>query len=57
METFFIEIIRKAFKRCYGLQQALKDEALREASLDSLANQSGIRRDYLADNVNIIINL
>lgn len=63
MESYEIAIIRRAFARCYGLQDALTNYAEKQnremvaCCLDSLARQTGMRKDALDRNLNIIINL
>lgn len=59
MET----IIKETFNRCHGLQDALKnglkkqDKLLLEGAITSLVTQSGIRRQWIEDNLKQIIEL
>lgn len=63
MENYEIEIIRHAFARCFGLKDALnkgidrKDDLLTDSCLHSLSVQTGMRLDFIKDNVRIIKEL
>lgn len=59
METYQITAIRNAFKRCYGLRDGVKATSSSLASLwlQSLAEQTGLRLEYLTDNIEIIKEL
>lgn len=63
MEKFTIDIITKTFERCYPMQIGLKSAVetqntyLLNEYINSLAIQSGIRKNYIKDNLNTIINL
>lgn len=60
MNEFQIQQIQQAFKRCYGLQDALLKEGdalLRRGSIESLAYQSGLRKDFIESNLIEILAL
>jgi len=60
LNSFEKEQIEKTFKRCYGLQSALQktnDSLLRRGAIESLAFQSGLRKEFIEDNLEEILNL
>lgn len=61
MNEFEIQQIENAFKRCFGLQSAVKrsveDELLQRAVVESLSYQSGLRRDFIKNNLEQIAQL
>jgi len=59
MNTFEKQQIEKAFSRCYGLQSALQktdDVLLRRGAIESLAFQSGLRKEFIENNLEEILN-
>jgi hypothetical protein len=60
MQEYEKQIILRTFLKCFGLRSALlkeNDSLLREASLESLATQSGMRKSYIEENLTEILNL
>lgn len=63
MWEFENNIVRKAFKKHWGLQNALKtaiknnDTLLLNGSLDSLKTYTGMQKEFLKNNINEIIEL
>lgn len=57
MERFEIEIIKKAFNRCYGLQDAFKGKTQQLGSrtgpilIGALAEETGMRIDFIKENI------
>jgi hypothetical protein len=47
------ELIKKAFKSCYGLKDALgsRDELMLAAGIDSLSKKTGMRKTFLKENL------
>ncbi len=54
METWQTDTIKAAFNKCYGLQEALKNEAIQEPAIESLAYCTGFRIDFIKDNLETI---
>jgi len=63
MEPFEKDIILKAFLKCFGLRSALEksvknnDAILQITSIESLAMNTGMRKDFIKENLTEIINL
>lgn len=58
MEQYIKDIIKAAFDRCWGLQDGLiKGGELLDLYTYSLANQSGIRIDYINEHLEEIKGL
>ena len=63
MEQWEIDIVLKAFLKCFGLRDALKkavkenDAILKITSIESLAMKTGMRKDFIKTNLTEIINL
>lgn len=58
METYQITAIRNAFKRKDGLREGLKEgDLLLSLSLGILSLETGIRLDYLKQNIDLIKDL
>lgn len=60
LNSFEKEQVLGAFKRCYGLQSALSksdDKLLRCGAVDSLSFQSGLRKEFIEDNLEEITKL
>lgn len=61
MENWEIQILKDTFKRCYGLHSAIikafegKDTSYKKECLKTLANQSGMRVDFLTNNIKEIL--
>ena len=49
MNEFEKQIILKAFLKCFGLRSSLQknDDILRKSSIESLANQTGMRISFI----------
>jgi len=59
MNQFEKDLVLRTFLKCFGLRGALlkeNDKLLREASIDSLARQSGLRKEFIEDNLEEILN-
>ena len=58
MESYQIQIIRDAYNRCFGLKEGVQYEGTLQAEyIKALANQTGIRLEYLQQNISIIRSL
>lgn len=63
MENWETLIIKDTFKRCYGLQDGIKnginktDKLLLEAGLDSLRIQSGMSAEFIKSNLEEILKI
>lgn len=61
MNEFETQQIQKAFNRCFGLQKALKtseeDKLLRRGAIESLSYQSGLRKEFIENNLKQILEL
>lgn len=63
MQLWEIDNIRNTFKRCYGLQHAINkafdgtDTNYQKECLKTLANQSGMRVEFLTNNLETIKQL
>lgn len=63
MEAYEKQIIKQAYKRCYGLQLAVskyidsKDNVMVNEIIKTLAYQTGLRVDYIRDNKQDILNI
>lgn len=61
METWHTEVIQQAFKRCYGLDYAIKkafegnDTNYQKECLKTLSYQTGLRELFLSDNIKEIL--
>ncbi|MGL5713274.1 MAG: hypothetical protein ACRCX2_09665 [Paraclostridium sp.] len=59
LNSFEKEQVEKVFKKCYGLQSALQktnDMLLRRGAIEALAFQSGLRKEFIEDNLEEILN-
>lgn len=60
METFYKQQIKDAYSRCFGLEMMVKeadeqaDKSKFDAVVYSLAYQTGLRTEFIKDNLNDI---
>lgn len=58
MEQYIKDLIKAAFKRCWGLQDGIKQGGkLLDLYIESLATQSGIRIEYINEHLEEIKGL
>jgi hypothetical protein len=61
MNEFEQDQVIKAFNRCFGLQNALKtsenDKVLRRGAIESLAYQSGLKKEFIENHLTEILSL
>jgi hypothetical protein len=54
MENWQIEIVNKAFKRCYGLKELVKNK--NADAIKELSTQTGLRYSFLLQNIDTLTN-
>lgn len=59
MTLFEKEQVQKAFQRCFGLKETLhsEDSLVKRAAITSLAYQSGLREEFIKNNLEEILKL
>lgn len=57
METYQIQLIQTTFTNCFGLKSCLKSVRTQNDAIIALSERTGLRKQFIVDNLVEICNL
>lgn len=57
MSNFETQLIKDTFSKCFGLQSCLKSVRTQYQAVNALSERTGLKKEYILNNLETICNL